>query len=626
MTCKTKQRENGLTPMKLKIAGLIILFMAAWCTAQPFQFAFIADTHIGGATGQSDLELTAADINALPEIDFVILAGDVTEFGSDEELALAKKILDRLEKPWHVIPGNHDSKWSESGCNSFARIFREECFSFTKNGFRFIGTASGPNMRMAPGLIPREHLLFLESALKTAGNLPIIFINHYPLNDELANYGNVIDLLKTRNIQASLLGHGHANNRWDFEGIPGVMGRSNLRSEKGPGGYTIVTVDSLQLTFAERTPGGPTLDPWCTIPVGNHHFDQDTTRWGRPDYSLNKRYQNAGTVWKFTGSSDIGTGIAAMGEQALYANTKGEIVALDARNGRINWKFPTNGKIYATPAISGGNVICASTDSIIYCLDLKNGSLKWRFKTGKSIVASPLVRDNRVYIGSSEGLFRCLNLISGCLIWQYAGVNNFVETRPLFYQKTIYFGSWGNTFYALDAATGKLVWKREKYANRMLSPAAVQPVAAHGKIFIVAPDRRMTALDAATGAEIWDSGNYSCRESIGISEDSALVYVKTMKEGNFCAFRSDTTAQYLAWQTITGAGYEIAPTPIVEHEGVIFMPTTAGIVYAVDKRTHRIAWVHKLSNALVTGICPAGKAGVLVTTLDGTVACITYQR
>jgi outer membrane protein assembly factor BamB/predicted phosphodiesterase len=607
-------------------AGFLLLLLAAGGLAQSSQFALVTDTHVGGATGAADLALTVADINAHPTLEFVILAGDVTEFGSDAELLLAKRILDQLDKPLYVVPGNHDAKWSESGCNSFVRVFGGEWFAFGKNGFFFIGTASGPNMRMAPGLVPREHLAFLDSALTAAGDRPVIFVNHYPLNEELANYTAVIDRLKQRNIQVALLGHGHANRLWDFSGIPGVMGRANLRRGDEPAGYTVVTVDSAQLLFAERTPGGVTGAPWAVVPVLPHRFGRETLQRANADYPVNDLYSNAQVSWQFVDTSDIGSGIVCEDKRAIYANARGEIVCLIPADGEVRWRFATRGKCWATPAISGRNVVCASTDSAIYCLDINSGREKWRYHTGKSIVASPLVRAGRIYIGSSEGLFRCIDLTTGRLVWQYEGIDNFIETRPLWYQGKLFFGSWGNTFYALDAESGRLVWQRQKYANRMLSPAAVQPVAAHGKIFIVAPDRRMTALDAATGAEIWDSGAYSCRESIGIAADGELVYSKTMQEGDLCAFASRPTEQHLAWRTVTGAGYEIAPTTIVEHDGLVLMPTTAGTVYAIDKKTQQVAWAHRLSDALITGICPAGKGRIVVTVLDGTVAAIIWKK
>lgn len=607
-----------------------ILF--CWCLlvtvvqAQTFRFAHVTDTHVGGSSGVEDLIRTVDDINQQGDVDFVILSGDVTEFGSEKELLEARSILRRLKKPYYVLPGNHDSKWSESGNNDFVRIFGGEGFSFEKNGFLFIGTASGPNMRMAPGLVPREQIVFLDSILKNLKNpeQPIIFINHYPLDESLANWYEVIDLLKIRNIQVSLLGHGHANKVYNFEGIPGVMGRSNLRAKNEIGGYNLVTVTKDTLFYAERTPGKETHQVWCKIPLGLKKYDANEKKWPRPDFSVNFNYPQVKVKWQFQDKTDIGTGISCSGKIAVYGNSKGEIVAVQQNSEKIVWRFPTSGKIFSTPEISENRVVCASTDNSIYCLDLKSGKQQWRFETNKPIVASPVVFDGIVFIGSSEGLFRAIDLNKGSLKWQFTEVKNFVESKSLVYDGAVYFGSWGNTFYALDQQTGRLLWKREKYENRMLSPAAVWPVAAKGKIFLVAPDRRMTALDAKTGREIWDSDNYSCRESIGISGDGNLVYIKNMNEGNVLAFNTSSTEQELVWECKAELGYEIGPSPIVEKGNLVFVPTCNGVVVAINKLTHQVAWKYKLSNALINAVNPINNHHVLITSLDGKVACLEY--
>jgi outer membrane protein assembly factor BamB len=245
--------------------------------------------------------------------------------------------------------------------------------------------------------------------------------------------------------------------------------------------------------------------------------------------------------------------------------------------------------------------------------------------TLKPIVASPAIENDRVYIGSSDGTFRCIRLSDGNLIWKYDSVKNFVECKPLITNSSVCFGSWGNTFYSLDKITGKLNWKREKYSNRMLSPAAVWPVATNGKIFLVAPDRHMTALDEQTGIEIWDSGKYSCRESIGISRDGKLVYIKNMNEGNVDAFYTKSDDQKLAWECKADLGYEIAPSPIAESRKYLFVPTTSGVVYAINRKTHAVVWKHKVSNALINSICPIGKHKILVSVLDGKVECLSFR-
>jgi len=592
----------------------------------PICFAHVTDTHVGCGTGAEDLIRVVNDINTIDSIDFVILSGDITEFGSDNELEEAKTIISKLNKPWYIIPGNHDSKWSESGNNSFVRIFGCEEFTFEAGGYRFIGTASGPNMRMAPGLVPHEQIVYLDSVLGHMQNpvQPIIFVNHYPLNNSLSNWYKIIDRLKKRNIQATLLGHGHTNKRYNFEGIPGVMGRSSLRAIKEIGGYNIVNIQQDTMFYAERTPGIKTHNTWCKVPLFNHNFQKNTTVYPRPDYSINKKFPNVKTVWQVQDISDIGTGLSCKNNIAVYANTKGIIVALNKNTGKTIWQFQTKGKIYSTPAIAQNRVVCASTDNSIYCLDLKTGQKKWNFATKKSIVASPAIHQKSVYIGSSEGIFRSIDLKTGKLNWQFNGVKNFVECKPLIYQNKVYFGSWGNTFYALNSENGHLIWKREKYRNRMLSPAAVWPVAANGKVFIVDPKRYMTALDAQTGEVIWNSNDYSCRESIGISKSGDLVYIKNMMGGNVDAIYAAPNKQKLAWECKANLGYEIAPSPITEAGNLVFVPTTEGIVCAIDKTTHEVAWKYKVSNALVNYILPVGEHQILVALLDGKVVCLQY--
>ena len=138
----------------IMLAMIILMIPALAQNEGTFQFALVSDTHIGGDSADVDLRRTVKDINDNDSLAFVIISGDLTEFGSDLELLLAKKILDGLNKPRYIIPGNHDTKWSESGAESFRRVTGSEAFAFLHNGYLFIGTNSGPNMRMGPGRSP----------------------------------------------------------------------------------------------------------------------------------------------------------------------------------------------------------------------------------------------------------------------------------------------------------------------------------------------------------------------------------------------------------------------------------------------------------------------------------------
>lgn len=615
--------------LRVFLLALIVFCFNSLLHAQSVRFAFVTDTHVGGSTGADDLRRTVQDINLDDSLEFVVVTGDITEFGSDTELALARQILDSLNKPWHVIGGNHDSNWSESGANSFRKVFGSETFAFVHGGYQFAATSSGPNMRMSPGQVPRENLVWLDSVLNNMKDpeMPLIYINHYPQDSSLNNWYDAIDKVKKRNIQLMLCGHGHQNKLYNFEGIPQVMGRSNLRAKDSIGGYNIVTVKNGVAKFEVRRPLIETHSKWLEVPMINYRFASSTQQYPRPSYAVNAKYPGVKKLWEFQDQSDIGSGMAIGKGLAVAANTNGDLYALDLKSGKKRWSFNTGGKIYSTPAISGDYVVVGSSDNNIYCVSLADGKQVWKYATEKAVLGSPVIENNTVYIGGSDGHFRAINLQSGQLVWDFAEVKGFVVTRPLIYEDKIFFGCWGHDFYALDKKTGALVWKwNNGNANRMFSPAACYPVASNGRVFIVAPDRFMTAFDAATGKVIWrqQMKEGRVRESMGLSEDGKLVYVKTM-DGQLFGLSVKADSLEVALNTELKLPYELSPSEIVESKGLIYVPSNSGLATAIDRKSGRVVWQYKSSNALVNPILPFGKRTVLMSTMDGKIVCLDYK-
>jgi len=620
-----------MTKINYTLLLLIVALLApvAGKAQEAFNFAFVTDTHIGGNTAAEDLQRTVQDINADTTLRFVVVTGDITEFGSDEELTQAKQILDELNKPWHIIAGNHDANWSESGSNTFRKVFGAETFAFTYKGYLFAGTSSGPNMRMGPGQVPRENIVWLDSVLTHMKDpqMPVIYLNHYPQDSAQNNWYEAIDLIKQRNVQLIMCGHGHANHKYDFEGIPGIMGRSNLRAKDSLGGYNIVTIAHDTASFAVRRPQVKTLPGWAKVALVNHHFDQDKTTYARPSFAMNRKYDQVEVVWTYQDDSDVGAGTATYKDLIIATNTKGEVYALNRKTGQREWMFKTGGKIYSTPAVAKGLVIVGSSDNSIYGFKASTGKLVWKTATQKPVLGSPVIQDKIVYIGGSDGHFRALNLKSGKVKWDFDQVKGFVVTRPLIYQDKVYFGSWGNDFYALDKATGRQVWKwNNGSANRMFSPAACYPVAVNGRVFIVAPDRYMTSLDAKTGQVVWreKKDDIRVRESMGLSADGSLVYVKTM-DGELYGVSTAANTMQLDWKAKLQLPYELAPSAIVESRGVIYVPTHSGLACAIDRKTGNVLWQHKISNSLMNPVMPLEKNQVVVSTMDGKIACLSYH-
>jgi len=606
-----------LISILFSLISLLLVFMS--CSPDgTIEFAWLSDTHVGATTGAADLSLAVRDINSLDHIDFVIVSGDITETGRSADLELSKSILDSLKRPYYIIPGNHDTKWSESGATRFSELWGSDKFNFHYQGIRFIGMHQGPLMRMADGHFSPEDLRWLDTQLAGLANAarPVVFVTHYPMDSSVDNAYEFLDRLRRINAVAVLCGHGHTNRAFDFDGIPGVMGRSTLRRNADRGGYHLVRIDSDSLKFFERVTGVKTLPAWLSLPK---RAEGDTTRRNAPDFSVNQRYPDVEERWSFDTQFTVASTPLVIDGVVVVGNSSGTAYGLSVEQGSELWRFQTGNAIYSSPAGERGKVIFGSADRHIYCLDAQTGTLVWRYATGAPVLAAPTIASGIVFIGGGDGVFRAIQLDTGQLVWQFSGVEEFVETKALVYRDKVIFGAWDTFLYALQQKDGTLAWKWSNHSPaKLFSPAACWPVAADGKIFIAAPDRYMTAIHEANGETLWRSNRYMVRESIGISENGAVCFARCMVD-TVVAFSTLADTPELVWARHCGFGYDIAPNMPVEKDGTLFFGTKNGFVFALDSATGETRWVHRVGVTLINTVVPLDGRRLVLADMDGRV-------
>ena len=607
----------------------------------PFTFAWLSDVHLNSfAYAEDDLRQSIEDINANPAVDFAILSGDVTEFGDTKEFLLLQEILKNFRKPYLLLPGNHDVNWSENGCTMFNKIFKASHFCYDWQGVRFIGCGAGPSLRMGPPHIPREEILWLDSIVRaTPREQPIIFVNHFPLNQDLSNWYEVTDILKTRNVLVALAGHLHVNRAYDAEGIPAVIGRSSLRRKDPIGGYNLVTVGKDSITFCERIIKTETRPAWnvvrlhaATVASPGIAGEKKDTVYFRPDFSINNTYPAVREVWQQKDVTDVASQGSIDGELYIYTNTAGMVHALNARNGETVWTYATGNKVFSAPFITSRLVVVTSCDGFVYALDKKDGSVRWRYDTGYPIVACPAVAGGNVYVGSSNGKFYSIRLADGTPDWIADGLDGYIESRPAIDGRRAYIGTWGAMFYAIDRRTGEKVWKFDTGRGRYFSPGACWPVVlpytANGgkqqeQVIVLSSDYFVRAFQPSTGEILWASDEAKGRESLGFSPDGKTMYIKGIKN-NITAVDVSKGSYTPLWNTLMPYESNFIPTRMETTEEYVFIPTEFGVVHAVRTDGSGIAWSHKVSHSAVTSLKNAGDHRLIVMTMDGTVTCLAY--
>ena len=593
------------------------------------EFAVLSDTHLGSfAYALDDLNDAIDDINRNPDIEFVIVSGDITEFGTDSEIEGTRDVLARLTKKYLFVPGNHDTNWSESGCTTFNKIMGGSQFRYMHDGVLFLGISSGPYMRMGPCQAPREDIEWLKKNLEmTDPDTPVVFVVHSPLTEAaIANFDEIIDLLKTRNIQYVISGHYHVNQAVNYEGIPGVIVRSNLRRQDPCGGYTVVTMENGKVSFAERRPCEDTIRaPWASYTLKKYDPARDTVRPSRRDYTAeNREFSKAEVKWMFQDVSDIASGTAYDKGTVYFTNTIGQVKALNAKNGQLLWTFQTGEKIFSEPTWYKGKIYVSSADGGIYCINAKNGKEIWHYATDYPVLSTPLVTDDGyVYVGGAKGKFYALDAKTGAERWVYTGINGYTEAKPAVWEGLVFIGSWGAEFYALDRFTGKLAWKYAPGKNRYASPGACWPVAHDGKVFVHSADMFLYCFDALTGEILWATKDAGGRESIGLSRDGKTLYVKSVKD-NVVAIDAESAGYRTVWTTDCGFGGEYGPTRVTSTDRCVFAATATGKVYCLDKESGKVLWYHRFSSTLITSAHPIGDHELIVTTMDGKVFLMGY--
>ena len=574
-----------------------------------------------------DLLRSIAQINATDSIDFVLVTGDLTEEGDRATMEKVKSCLDLLKVPYHVALGNHETKWSDSGCTAFGEIFGGERFEFEHKGFLFLGFNSGPLMRMAYGhVVPQDIRWMTEEMEKNGKDKPVILVTHYPLMDgDVDNWYEVTDAVRPYNVRLFIGGHYHSNRDLRYDGIPGVLMRSNLRDKEGKPGYGIyeVTKDSIRV-YTQRI--GEPKKQWAAFSLAGQYYDRNGKAEKYPDFSVNKEYLKVKEQWMVQTGAGIYCSPAVEKDKVFVGDDMGRLTAYALKNGKKLWSFESGKRIVGTPAVSEGIVVFGSADRHIYGLNAKDGNLLWTVRAAEPVLGAVTIADGTAYIGASDATFRATDIHTGKVIWTYTGVKGYIETKPLVTEDKVIFGAWDNTLYALNKTDGRELWKWTGGLTRMhFSPAAVWPVAADGKVFITDPQRAMTAIDIHTGNTVWRTFQSMVRETIGLSEDGERIYSKTMNDSIVCYAAQGDTPREL-WATNVGFGYEHAPSMQVEKEGVMFGSTKEGLIFALEGKTGKVLWKHKIGNSLISTVVPLNGHEVLFTATSGEVGLLRIKN
>lgn len=588
--------------MKFKF---LFLLVALWpMLAQGEKIVVLSDIHVSpGNSCDSAMRAVIKEVNATP-CDLVVVCGDLTRYGRDAELRNVAQVLKGIRHPLYVLPGNHEDCWSPSATKTYNELFGADRFSVGLDSLALVGINCGPYMKMGDGHVKQEDLAWLEKELEkyTAQGKRILSFNHYPVRDkELDNAGYYGALLSRYPVLAHINGHCHRWIPYMIGDIEGIMLRNLDKGLKGDFGYSILDVEPDGLSVYDKPLGGtPKLIKKLAyrknvVPVEYKPFAPVDTLLPS-GHRVKEIHRDAASIF---------TRMDVDKKNVYFGTSTGIAKAIAKDSGRLRWQIEMQGgmSLFSRPVRLAGKNLALPYSEGIRIVDAGSGKFLKEWKDASNpYVADGVVAGGYYLQGGREG-FECRSAKDGRLIWRYDSIKEYCQGMPALKDGQIVFGAWDNTLRSLDAKTGKLQWSwNNKKGNSVLkSPANTVPAITDDKVAVVSCDRYLTLFDRATGRELWRDTSRKFRESMGLSADGYTAYFKTM-DGELVAVDTRKPAYNEAWVLDMGIGYDHAPCPIIERNGIIYVGSRRGILTAVDAEKHSLLWSVKVGTSEINGI------------------------
>ncbi len=191
--------------------------------AKEYRWGVMADIHLDWENLERALELAKKRGQEM-----VIVAGDLTSVGTEEELGQAKAVLDRLGIKYLVVPGNHDLWAGERAkVDIFGKVFGEKYGAVKMGEIKLILVNNGSSRGLG-----EEQKAWLWQELGECQKIRCVVVMHMPIKHSFSEHvmgedsqqvtGEAQELwakLKSSGVKEIITGHLHYASSYEIEGI-----------------------------------------------------------------------------------------------------------------------------------------------------------------------------------------------------------------------------------------------------------------------------------------------------------------------------------------------------------------------------------------------------------------------
>ncbi|MBI0475239.1 pyrrolo-quinoline quinone [Sphingomonas sp. MA1305] len=217
------------------------------------------------------------------------------------------------------------------------------------------------------------------------------------------------------------------------------------------------------------------------------------------------------TEGKVNRAARFGGGVSYDEGRVYATDGLGDVVALNAADGKEIWRAKPGGPLRGAPTIANGSVYVLSQDNQIFALNAADGKVQWAQSgtlesQGVFGVAAPASSQGTIVAGFSSGELNAYRYENGRVLWGDAlsrtsittSVSSLsdVDANPVIDNGRVYALGQGGRMVALDLATGQRLWE-QNFAG------VANPWVAGEWLFAVTDDARLICLARSNGKARW---------------------------------------------------------------------------------------------------------------------------
>ncbi len=210
-------------------------------------------------------------------------------------------------------------------------------------------------------------------------------------------------------------------------------------------------------------------------------------------------------------SSNVGGGIAVDQGTVYAANGLGDLVALNAADGKVRWRSEIGAPTRSSPTVAEGRIFLTTVEDRVVAFSATDGNTLWSFRSATASTSmlgrpAPAYSRGLVVAGLGSGELVTLRADTGRVAWTdglggsrgRASSADLLSIRgaPVINEGRVFAIGLGGLAAGIDLPTGRRLWQRQV-------AGADTPAAAGDWVFLVSTDQEIMALNANDGRVAW---------------------------------------------------------------------------------------------------------------------------